>query len=84
MTICVAAIATDTDGKECIVFATDRMVSVPIGHFEHDMRKYQKIDDHTVAMLAGRALLFDDLILLPRPDMGYDEIVHEIFSNFKR
>lgn len=65
MTICIAAIGKckeDEEEKESIVFSTDHMVSVPLGQFEHAIKKYKKINDNTVAMLAGETLLFEPIL----------------------
>jgi hypothetical protein len=63
MTICIAAIGKDEDGKEVIVFATDHMITLPtIGQFEMTVDKYKKITPNTIAMLSGEQLIFDDVI----------------------
>ena len=64
MTICIAAIGRDEIGNEFIVFATDHMISIDnLGQFEKTIEKHKKINDNTVAMLAGRPLFFNDLII---------------------
>ena len=83
MTICLAAIGKE-DSKEFIVFATDHMVSTQMGQFEHSIVKYQKVNENTVAMLAGNPLVFDDLVNISKHDLTYDEIKKEIFQNFKK
>jgi hypothetical protein len=63
MTICIAAIGKDENGKEVIVFATDHMITLPtIGQFEMTVDKYKKITPNTIAMLSGEQLIFEDLI----------------------
>ena len=83
MTICIAAIATEKE-KEHIVFATDHMVSTELGNFEHSIRKYKKISQSTVAMLAGNPFLFDDLVRIEKKDSSYEEIKKTIYENFNK
>ena len=41
ITICIAAIGTDKDGKEAVVFASDHMVSIGnVGQFDKKIEKY--------------------------------------------
>lgn len=82
MTICIAAIAKERD-KEYVVFSTDHMITTNMGQFEHSIVKYTQINKHTIAMLAGHALLFDDLVKLKNKDAKYDDIKKQIFENFK-
>lgn len=63
MTICIAVIGTDADGKEAIVFATDHMVSISnIGQFDKTIDKYKVLNASTVAMLSGNPLIFNDIL----------------------
>lgn len=82
MTICIAAISKEND-KEHIVFSTDHMVTTNMGQFEHSIRKYSCLNKNTVAMLAGQALLFDDLIKVENDCLNYELIKSKIFENFK-
>lgn len=82
MTICIAAIGRETEG-EYVVFATDHMVSTQLGNFEHSMQKYKKINDTTIAMLAGNPLIFDDLVKVEKSDASYDEQKEAIYKNFQ-
>ena len=82
MTICIAAIGTESN-KELIVFATDHMITTSTGQFEHTIAKYKELNKNTVAMLAGQALLFEDLVVLS--DKTYiDEIKKQISENFRK
>lgn len=83
MTICIAAIAKEKD-KEYVVFSTDHMITTNMGQFEHSIVKYTQINKHTIAMLAGHALLFDDLIKFDNKNAKYDDIKKQIFENFKK
>lgn len=83
MTICIAAVAKEND-KEYIVFTTDHMVTTNMGQFEHSILKYSKLNKNTIAMLAGQALLFDDLIKLDDYNINYEEMKLKIFDNFKQ
>lgn len=83
MTICIAAIGTEAK-KEFIVFATDHMITTGTGQFEHSFAKYKELNKTTVAMLAGQALLFEDLTQLNNRDIHIDEIKKQIFENFKK
>jgi hypothetical protein len=83
MTICIAAISKDGDG-ECIVLATDHMVSLGEDiQFEHNIKKYKPINKTTIALLSGQILLFDDLIKLSDTNLSYSNIAEEILQNFK-
>jgi hypothetical protein len=82
MTICIAAIAREEEG-EYIVFATDHMVATALGNFEHPIQKYKKINDTTVAMLAGNPLFFDELVKVEKPNASYEEQKEAIYENFK-
>ena len=66
MTICIAAIGKYKFGSnelEAIVFATDHMVGVPVGQFEHAIEKYKKISENCIAMFASNnALLFNEIV----------------------
>jgi len=80
MTICIAAVATNRS-KECIVFATDHMVTTNVGSFEHNIAKHAKIKDDIVAMLAGNPLIFDELISVDKK-ASFEEIAGQIHENF--
>ncbi|MFZ3167986.1 MAG: hypothetical protein WA130_10270 [Candidatus Methanoperedens sp.] len=82
MTICIAAIAKEKD-KEYIVFSTDHMVTTALGQFEHSIIKYCQINNDTVAMLAGQALMFGDLIKLNDDCKNYELIKKQIFRILK-
>lgn len=82
MTICIAAIAKEND-NEHIVFATDHMITTNMGQFEHSIVKYSELNKNTVAMLAGQALLFDDIVKINDDIIGYEEIKKQLFDNFK-
>jgi hypothetical protein len=82
MTICIAAITMEGN-SEHIVFSTDHMVTTYMGQFEHSILKYSKLNENTVAMLAGQVLLFDDLIKLNDTDTNYEQIKKQVFKNFK-
>ena len=85
MTICIAAIGTEVNSEEFIVFTTDHMITTGIGQFEHSIAKYKKLDTNIVAMLAGQALLFDDLTVIDTSkELHYDEIKRQVFENFRR
>jgi hypothetical protein len=60
------------------------MVTTNMGQFEHSIVKYSKLNKNTVAMLAGQALLFDDLVKLNDEDINYTQIKMQIFDNFKK
>ena len=87
MTICIAAIGKDKDGKELIVFATDHMISHPqIGQFERAIAKYKKLDLTTVAMLSGDPLIFDDLIKKCKETCNFDltkETIRQNMNNLR-
>lgn len=82
MTICIAAIAKEND-SEYVVFATDHMITTNMGQFEHSIVKYSELNKNTVAMLAGQALLFDDLVKINNDTISYEEIKKQLFDNFK-
>ncbi|HUX54528.1 MAG TPA: hypothetical protein VMV56_08955 [Williamwhitmania sp.] len=83
MTICIAAISKDGD-DECIVLATDHMVSLGEDiQFEHNIKKYKRINKTTIALLSGQFLMFDDLIKLSDENLCYSNIAEEILQNFK-
>lgn len=88
MTICIAALTTH-ENKQCIVFATDHMVSLNmhegfLGGFEHTFLKYKQIDNNSVAMLAGNPLLFNDLINDIDVGVAHGDKVEMIYKNFLR
>ncbi len=80
MTICIAAVCTHND-KELFVIATDHMINVNIGQFEHDIKKHKIIHDNNIAMLAGNALIFNELIANIEK-CAFTEIKKKIFENF--
>jgi hypothetical protein len=84
MTICIAAIGK-RDDEECIVFATDHMVTLGfLGQFEHSIIKYKELNHSAVAMIAGNPLIFDDLTKISDTNSDYDTIRNELFSNFQK
>ena len=83
MTICIAAIC-EHNKRRAIVFSTDHMIDVGIGQFENDIKKHKKINNNTVAMLAGQALLFNELIKDISSKSTYSEIKNKIGGNFSR
>src|SRR3989344_1931243 len=84
MTICIATIGTESS-KEFIVFATDHMITTGTGQFEHSIAKYKELNGNTVGMIAGQALLFDDLTAIDNSKKyTYEEIKTHIFENFKK
>lgn len=63
MTICISAIATDSTGKEAIIFCTDHMISLPsLGQFEQNVEKYRLLDKNKVVMLAGNPFILNNII----------------------
>jgi hypothetical protein len=86
MTSCIAAIGHCTDiGEECeaIVFATDHMITIPIGAFEHSIEKYRRIGSTNVAMLSGEALLFDDVLKDVTEKDDFDGMAQKIHQNMR-
>lgn len=85
MTICIAAIGKCIEfnkNEEAIVFATDHMITLQqIGQFEHSIEKYRKINQNTIAMLSGEALLFDDVLKGMDEKQNFDEIKGKIHNN---
>ncbi|EMR74747.1 hypothetical protein MBGDF03_01155 [Thermoplasmatales archaeon SCGC AB-540-F20] len=81
MTICLAAIATENN-MEHIVFATDHMVTTPVGSFEHPSVKYKIINDKTIAMLAGNPIIFNDLVDFTDTDILFEDMKGNIFDNY--
>ena len=47
------------------------------------IQKYKKINNTTVAMLAGNPLIFDDLVKVENPEATYEEQKVAIYENFK-
>ncbi|MGA2884653.1 MAG: hypothetical protein ABSE80_05820 [Halobacteriota archaeon] len=78
MTICIAAVGQGPNNKELIVFATDHMISHPMGQFEMTLQKYKMINDNTAAMLAGDPLIFDTLIKDCTEDDHFDGMAQKI------
>jgi len=86
MTICLSAICCRGNDK-IFVISTDHMIDVGIGQFEHDIKKYKKIEGKNklvVAMIAGNALLFNELLNGVDGNKQFSEIKSEIFENFKK
>ncbi len=83
MTICIAAIAKEKN-EEFIVFSTDHMITTAMGQFEHSIFKYKQLNGHTVAMLAGDPLIFEELVELKDNNVDFETIKNEIFDNFKK
>jgi hypothetical protein len=86
MTSCIAAIGRCTDigkGCEAIVFATDHMITIPIGAFEHSIEKYRRIGSTNVAMLSGEALLFDDVLKDVTEKDDFDGMAQKIHQNMR-
>ncbi len=81
MTICIAAIGK-LNNEEIIVFATDHMITTPNGQFEHSIAKYKELNGKNAAMLAGAALLFDELV--NTESVIIPNIKKDIFENFKK
>jgi hypothetical protein len=82
MTVCIAAICKENN-EERIVFATDHMISTNMGQFEHSIDKYKIVNQQTVAMIAGDALLFDFLLDLECYDSEFDLLRKAISTRFK-
>lgn len=82
MTICIAAIC-EKNGKEHVVFATDHMITAPSGQFEHSITKFKELDENTIAMLSGQALLFDSLIKISKKNLSFEKKKEEIFTNIR-
>lgn len=86
MTICIATIGTcsEFDNKEAIIFATDHMITLEnIGQFEHSIEKYRKINETTIAMLSGQALLFKDILKEVDTKKSLEKIKDTIQKNMK-
>lgn len=76
----MAAVCAHND-KELFIIATDHMINVTIGQFEHDIKKHKIIHDNNIAMLAGNALIFNEL-LMGIEKGTFTEIKEKIFANF--
>lgn len=83
MTICIASVCTHK-GKPTFVISTDHMIDVGIGQFEHDIKKHKKIHGKNIAMLAGNALIFNELIAGIEEDIPFYGIRDKIYDNFTR
>jgi len=86
MTICIAAIGRGLDNEELIVFATDHMISHPLGQFEMNVEKYKKLPNNAVSMLAGDPLIFDTLVKDCNADddiEGTAQKIHKVFNDIK-
>jgi len=82
MTICITAVGTH-EGKDCIVFATDHMVTSQNGQFEQNISKYKELmPGKIVGMLAGQALLSDELFKLDASDDDLLKIRSRLHKNF--
>jgi len=66
------------------IIATDHMIDVGIGQFEHDIKKHKKINLKNIAMLAGSALLFNDLVMDLEGKEKFEEIKKGIHENFDK
>jgi hypothetical protein len=94
LTICIAAICqeSETDPRQCVVFATDHMVTIDIGErservlgkFEHSIKKHKVISPLCVVLIAGDPVLLKELTVDTSETMGYTEIKNKIFENFKK
>ena len=88
LTICIAAIGKDND-QECIVFATDHMVSMNMGEehgywkFEHSIKKYKNVNERTIAMFAGNPLIIEELLNGTSGNKNYSDIKNQIQENFR-
>lgn len=81
MTICIAAICQDENNKEVIVFATDHMISHPLGQFDMAVDKYKEINRNTVAMLSGNPLFFDGIIKNCEECNNFNAIAEKVQQN---
>ncbi len=81
MTICIASVC-EHKGKDIIVIATDHMIDIGIGQFEHDIRKHKRVCNRSIAMLAGSALYFNDLINGLSKKNSFFEAKKRIYNNF--
>ena len=81
MTICIASVCIHNN-KEVFVIATDHMIDVGIGQFEHDIKKHKKLNGKNIAMLSGNSLIFNDLVKDIKEDSPFKEIKEKIYSNF--
>lgn len=88
MTICIAAIGKYKRGaneQEAIVFATDHMVGVPVGQFEHAIEKYKKISENCIAMFASNnALLFNEIVEGLDGNIDFNILCNDIFEKMKK
>lgn len=83
MTICISAICTEK-GQETIVFSVDHMISTGLGQFEHDINKFKLLNDNTVGMIAGNALLMDYFLNEDYSQKSYSEIQKILQEKFKQ
>lgn len=83
MTICISSVCTHND-KQIFVIATDHMIDVGIGQFEHDIKKHKKINGKNIAMLAGNALFFNELLANIKINESFSTIKNNIFDNFTK
>lgn len=60
--------------EENIVFGVDHMITTGLGQFEHDINKYKLLNDNTVGMIAGNALLMDYFLDEDYSQKSYSEI----------
>ncbi len=87
MTICIAAIGKSepfNENKEVIVFATDHMISLPLGEFEYSVEKFKKVNKNTITMLAGDPTIFNTVIKDIKPEDTFDTIEQKIYQNMKK
>ena len=83
MTICISAICKNENKEETIVFAVDHMISTGIGEFEHGINKFKKLNQNTVGIIAGNALLMDYFLDEDYSDKSYGEIQEIIEEKFQ-
>ncbi len=84
MTICIAAIGLSKSKEENIVISTDHMISlIGIGQFEHSITKHQFVGKQCVAMLAGNALFFPEVLKGINDNDPYKTVRTKIFNNFR-
>jgi len=81
MTICISAICTER-GEEQIVFAVDHMITTANGEFEHPIKKYERINKSTIAMVAGDALLMQYFMDIENFDEDYKSLQNIIQNKF--
>ena len=80
MTICISAICTENEENN-IVFAVDYQ---ELGKYEYDIIKYQCLNENTVGMIAGNALLMDYFLNEDYSEKSYAEIKKSIEEKFRQ